>query len=77
VDGELDAKGKGRYTDAGSPHTVAVKISSDLEEDSEFGAYVGAQLDMSKWIENAFWSAELQFTGDAWAFGTGVVWRLP
>ena len=77
VDGRLDAKGKGRYEEADVSHTVDVKISSDFEQDSGFGAYVGAQLDMSKWIENASWSAELQFTGDAWAFCTGAIWRLP
>jgi hypothetical protein len=77
VDGDLNAKGTGSYTDEGGPHTVAVKITSDLEEDSEFGGYVGAQWDLSKWVKNASWSAEFQLTGDAWAFGTGVIWRLP
>jgi hypothetical protein len=51
--------------------------SFNVKQDSEFGGYVGAQCDLANWIQNASWNAELQLTGDAWAFATGVIWRLP
>ena len=47
--------------------------SADLEEDSCFGGYVGAQYELST---NASVYAEFQFTGDAWGFGTGVGWKF-
>ncbi len=47
--------------------------SADLEEESNFGGYVGAQLELDT---NASVYAEFQFTGDAWAFGTGIGWRI-
>jgi hypothetical protein len=53
------------------------KATANIEQDSEFGGYVGAQCDLGNWIQNASWNADLQFTGDAWAFATGVIWRLP
>lgn len=74
LNGDYDEKLTGTRTDPGD---VIRKRTADIEQDSEFGGYVGAQCDLSKWIENASWNAELQFTGDAWAFGTGLIWMLP
>lgn len=45
----------------------------DLEQESEIGGYVGAQFDIA---ENASWNIEYQFTGDASAICTGIVWRF-
>ncbi len=77
VNGDLDAKASGSFLAGDDTYTASEMITCDLEEDSVFGGYVGAQFDMSRWLKNAFWSAELQFTGDAWAFGMGLFWRLP
>jgi hypothetical protein len=74
LNGDYDEKLTGTLTDPGD---VISKATADLEQDSEFGGYVGAQWDLTKWVKNASWSAEFQLTGDAWAFGTGVIWRLP
>lgn len=54
VDGDLDVEGVG---------------SADIEQESEFGGYVGAQFDVA---ENTAASVELQFTGDAWAISAGI-----
>lgn len=46
----------------------------DLEQESIFGGYVGAQFDIA---ENASWNIEYQTTGDdAYAICTGIVWRF-
>jgi len=74
LNGDYDEKLTGTLT---TPGDVISKATADIEQDSEFGGYVGAQWDLGTWIENASWSAEFQFTGDAWAFGTGMTWRLP
>lgn len=44
-----------------------------LEQKSVFGGYVGAQFDLSK---GASLYGEFQLTGDGWAFGTGLGWKL-
>jgi hypothetical protein len=74
LNGDYDEKLTGTLT---NPGDVVSRLTADIEEDSALGGYVGAQWDIGKWINNASWNAELQFTGDAWAFGTGVIWRLP
>lgn len=48
-------------------------FSFDVEQESEFGGFVGAQFDLA---ENVSCCVEYQLTGDAWAIGTGVVWRF-
>jgi len=47
------------------------KHSADLEEESMFGGYVGAQLDVTEQM-TAF--AEVMFTSDAWGLGIGAGW---
>lgn len=42
---------------------------ADIEQDSVFGGYVGAQFDIA---ENSCVSVEAQFTGDAWAISGGI-----
>jgi len=64
LDGDLDAKGT--ETD-GAP--VNWKFSGDLEEDSNFGGFVGAQFAL---MENYDLTTELSFTGDGWALGAGI-----
>ena len=45
----------------------------DLEEDSAFGGYVGAEAALA---DNTSLFGEVQFTGAGWAIGTGVVWKF-
>jgi hypothetical protein len=52
----------------------------DLEQKSEFGGYVGAQLDIKPGPDQVsngcFLFGEGQFTGDGWALGTGIGWKF-
>jgi hypothetical protein len=43
-------------------------VSLDLEEDSEFGGFVGAEFDIAI---NTIASIDFMFTGDAWGIGAG------
>ena len=52
--------------DAGIPGFSA---SFDIEQESVFGGYVGAQFDVA---ENSCANIEVQFTGDAWAISGGI-----
>ena len=54
------------------PGTTLMRADQDIEEESLFGAYVGAQWLMAG---NATANVELQITGDAWAVGLGAIWR--
>jgi hypothetical protein len=45
----------------------------DLEEESSLGGFVGCVLDLNT---NTSWYNEFQFTGDSWAFGTGIGWKF-
>jgi hypothetical protein len=65
LDGDLDGKLAG--TIDGLDGTA--KISYDIDEESYFGGYIGAQFDIS---ENSFINIETQFTGDAWAIMGGL-----
>jgi opacity protein-like surface antigen len=53
--------------------TVTFDVSGNIKEKSAFGGYVGVNADLSK---NATLFGEVQFTGDAWAFATGVGWKI-
>ena len=48
-------------------------LSFDVEQESEFGGYIGAQFDIN---ENTSCNIEYQLTGDASAIGAGIVWRF-
>jgi hypothetical protein len=61
----------GAGTPLTGPTTLSGKESSDLEEESTFGGYVGAQLDVTEQMQ-VF--AEVMFTGDAWGIGGGGGW---
>jgi len=69
VDGDLDISGK--MVDEGSE--ILMKTSGDIEEESQFGGYVGASWDVRKDISCYL---EGQFTGDAWGIGLGAVRRF-
>jgi opacity protein-like surface antigen len=45
----------------------------DLEEDSAFGGYVGAEAALA---DNTSLFGEFQFTGAGWAIGTGISWKF-
>jgi len=45
----------------------------DLEQDSAFGGYFGAQMALT---ENCFLNVEFQHTAAAEAFGAGIAWRF-
>lgn len=47
--------------------------STDIEQDSEFGGYVGFNAELT---ENTNWRIEYQQTGDAYAFCTGISWKF-
>jgi len=49
------------------------KASGDLEEDSNFGGFVGAQFGLR---ENCNLTTELSLTGDGWAIGAGVCYAF-
>lgn len=53
--------------------TQRVISKADIREESNFGAYIGAQWDIA---EDTFWYTEYQFTGDAWGAGMGIVWKF-
>jgi opacity protein-like surface antigen len=54
-------------------NTVTFDVSGDIREKSAFGGYVGLNADL---FNNATLFGEYQFTGDAWAFATGVGWKF-
>ncbi len=58
---------------SGLSDPVESSFTDDLSEKSNFGGYVGAQLKLDS---NASVYAEFQFTGDAWALGTGIGWKI-
>ncbi len=61
IDGEGDATIDG------------VDISVDLEEDSNFGGFVGARVDLS---ENTTLGIEYQLTGNANALAANILFRF-
>ena len=69
VYGDLEENGK-EYDALGSE---SWKGSYDISEDSCFGGYIGAQIQLG---ENACVSAEWMTTGDADAFGASVICRF-
>ena len=70
VGGDLDISGQ---TVDEVPITITMTASQDIEEQSIFGGYVGAQWLMA---ENTTCSVEFQATGDAWAVGVGAIWKF-
>jgi opacity protein-like surface antigen len=69
VNGDLDYSGQ--TVDMGSE--IRVEASGDIEEKSQFGGYVGAQLDVDV---NTSCFIECQLTGDAWGIGIGAARRF-
>jgi hypothetical protein len=70
VDGDLDVSGS---TTISPTERFDMKSSGDLEEKSQFGGYVGANLDVD---ENTSCFIEYQLTDDAWAIGLGAARRF-
>jgi opacity protein-like surface antigen len=70
ISGDFDISAQATTSEEG---TVTFDVSGDIKQKSVFGGYVGVNTDLSN---NATLFGELQFTGDAWAFGTGVGWKL-
>ncbi len=70
VSGNLDISG--RTVDQPGSIPVTMTVSQDVEEQSIFGGYVGAQWLMDA---NTLCNVEFQATGDAWAVGVGAIWR--
>jgi hypothetical protein len=62
----VDGDGK---LEAVIPGWGAVSGNFDVEQESEFGGFFGAQFNIA---DNSNVNVELQFTGDAWAIGAGV-----
>ncbi|MEE9370665.1 MAG: hypothetical protein V3W45_04245 [Sedimentisphaerales bacterium] len=57
----------------GEVDVSAIDETYDVEQESIFGGYVGAQFDIA---ENASWNIEYQLTADAYAICTGIEWRF-
>jgi opacity protein-like surface antigen len=68
VNGDLDISGS--TVDMGDE--ILYKSSSDIEEKSQFGGYVGAHLDVD---QNTSCCLEFQITSDAWGIGIGAARR--
>jgi len=72
LDGDADLKG--------SIDGASDTASTNLEEDSIFGGYVGMQLDIKpapgEITNGAYLLCEVQFTGDGWGIGTGIGWKF-
>jgi hypothetical protein len=69
VDGDLDISG--RTVDMGTE--ILLETTGDIEEESQFGGYIGAHLDVD---ENTCCFIECQLTGDAWGIGLGAARRF-
>jgi hypothetical protein len=69
VNGDLDIKGS--TVDMGAE--ILTKASSDIEEKSQVGGYVGAQFDLD---QNTSCIVECQLTDDAWGIGIGAARRF-
>jgi hypothetical protein len=69
VNGDLDYSGQ--TVDMGDE--LRVEASGDIEEKSQFGGYIGAQLDVDV---NTSCFIECQLTGDAWGIGIGAARRF-
>jgi hypothetical protein len=74
LDGDYDYKEPGSWDDGeGGTGTWIENYSGDLEAESNFGGYVGAQIPLS---EKCDFTTEVSLTGDGWAAGTGVIIRF-
>jgi hypothetical protein len=69
VDGDLDLSGRTVDQDA----EFLIETKGDIEEESQFGGYVGAHLDMD---ENTSCYIECQLTKDAWGIAIGSAQRF-
>jgi hypothetical protein len=65
LDGDLDLEGSETWATGYGTW----EGSGDLEEDSSFGAFVGAQCTV---MEKYDVTTELSITGDGWAIGAGI-----
>ena len=74
VNGDLDISGKTTLESiSGDDLEILTKAKGDIEEESQFGGYVGAHLDVD---ENTSCFIECQLTGDAWGIGIGAARRF-
>jgi hypothetical protein len=69
VNGDLDLSGS--TVDMGTD--LRVEAEGDIEEKSQIGGYVGANLDVD---QNTSCCLEFQFTSDAWGIGIGAARRF-
>lgn len=70
VSGDLDVDASGTDSFAA---VNRVDLSQDIREESEFGAFVGAQGEAN---QDTSWFVEFQITGDAWGVGAGGIVRF-
>ena len=69
VNGDLDISS--RTVDMGTE--ILMEAEGDIEEESQFGGYAGAHLDVDA---NTSCFIEFQLTGDAWGIGLGAARRF-
>jgi len=74
ISGDIEAEGFVREveTDKGIVD-IDLSRSADVEAVSNYGGYIGAQIDLG---ENYFFAVEYQFNGDDNAFGAGLVYKF-
>jgi hypothetical protein len=74
VDGQYKFDGSGySIVDPYGLIDISVDGDYDVEVDSQFGGYLGAQIDVT---DNVVCNAECMLTGDAIGVGTNLTWRF-
>jgi len=77
MDGEYDFDGQGYFASSldglnpGSGYPISAEGDYDIEVNSQFGGYLGAQIDVT---DNVVCNAECMLTGDAIGIGTSLIW---
>jgi len=73
IKGDVELRGNVDYTVDGSLRSINVDGSSDLEQKSEFGGFIGLSTDLTK---NTKFNTEIQFTNDDQAVGFHFIHRF-
>jgi len=73
LSGDIKIKETGTWTGEEDSGSWLYKEKGDLEAASNFGGYIGAQLDLT---QNCNATVEFASTGDGWGLGTGIVWKF-
>lgn len=72
INGDLEISGT-TLSDDIIPLDIAVKATHEIREESQLGAYLGAQFNLGN--DNTL-VTEIQFTSDIWGIGIGSTWKF-